>query len=57
MKAVVLHKPGARPAVRDDDRAAPAVAPGRAVVRVEAAGFSHHDALVISGMLRRGVRT
>ncbi len=56
MKAVVLHQPGERPAVRDDDRAAPAAAPGRAVVRVEAAGFSHHDALVLSGVLRRGVR-
>ena len=57
MKAVVLDKPGSRPAVRDDDRAAPAAAPGRAVVRVQAAGFSHHDALVMSGVLRRGVRT
>ena len=57
MKAVVLEEPGAHPAVRDDERAAPAAAPGRAVVRVEAAGFSHHDALVLSGVLRRGVRT
>ena len=57
MKAVVLEEPGARPVVRDDERAAPAAAPGRAAVRVEAAGFSHHDALVLSGVLRRGVRT
>ena len=56
MKAVVLHKPGARPAVRDDERASPAAAAGRVVVRVEAAGFSHHDALVMAGVLRRGVR-
>ncbi len=57
MKAVVLEEPGARPAVRDDDRAAPDAAPGRTVVHVEAAGFSHHDALVMAGVLRRGVRT
>ena len=56
MRAVVLDRPGDRPAVRDDDRAAPAAAPGRAVVRVEAAGFSHHDVLIMSGVLRRGVR-
>jgi len=57
MKAVVLEESGARPVVRDDERVAPAAVPGRAVVRVEAAGFSHHDALVLSGVLRRGVRT
>ena len=56
MKAVVLYEPGMRPTVRDEERAAPPAAPGRAIVRVEAAGFSHHDVLVLSGVLRRGVR-
>ena len=55
MRAVVLETPRERPAVRDDDRAAPAASPGRAVVRVEAAGFSHHDVLIMAGVLRRGV--
>ena len=57
MRAVVLEKPGQRPVVRDDEREAPAAAPGRAVVRVEAVGFSHHDVLVMADVLRRGVRS
>ncbi len=56
MKAVVLDSPGERPGVRSDDRPTPTASDGQVVVRVGAAGFSHHDALIMAGVLRRGAR-
>ena len=56
MKAVVLDTPGEQPGVRFDDRPNPTAPDGHVVVRVRAAGFSHHDALIMAGVLRRGVR-
>ena len=55
MRALVLESPGEPPTVHEVQRADPAAPPGGAVVRVTAAGFSHHDALIMAGVLRRGV--
>ena len=56
MHAVVLEAPGERPVLRDDERPRPEPSSGNALVRIEAAGFCHHDALIMAGVLRRGVR-
>ena len=58
MKAVVLDAPArddAPPRLRDADLPEPRPAPGEALVQVAACGFSRHDALIIDGVLRRGV--
>lgn len=58
MKAVVLEAPArgdAPPRLRDADLPEPYPGPGEALVRVAACGFSRHDALIVDGVLRRGV--
>ncbi len=55
MRAVVLEAAGPQPLVRDVDVPAPRAGPGEALVQVAACGFSHHDALIMAGALRRGV--
>ena len=55
MKAVVLESAGAEPVVRDAALPDPRPGQGEALVRVRACGFSHHDALIMEGTLRRGV--
>ena len=55
MKAVILDAPGPEPALRDALTPAPEPGPGEALLRVAACGFSHHDALIMEGALRRGV--
>lgn len=55
MRAVVLDAPGREPRLRDAILPDPQPAPGEALLRVAACGFSHHDALIMEGTLRRGV--
>ena len=55
MRAVLLEAAGLPPVLRDADLPTPEPGPGEALVRVAACGFSHHDALIIEGTLRRGV--
>ena len=55
MKAVLLDAPGPEPVLRDAMLPDPKPGPGEALLRVEACGFSHHDALIMEGVLRRGV--
>ena len=55
MKAIVLDAPGPEPSLRDALLPDPTPGPGEALLRVEACGFSHHDALIMEGVLRRGV--
>jgi acryloyl-coenzyme A reductase len=56
LRAIVLETPGDRLVLRDEERPVPEPANGEALVRVEAAGFCHHDALIMAGVLLRGVR-
>ena len=55
MRAVVLESAGPEPHLRDATLPDPQPAPGEALLRVTACGFSHHDALIMEGTLRRGV--
>ena len=55
MRAVVLDTAGPEPRLRDAVLPAPQPAPDEALLRVTACGFSHHDALIMEGTLRRGV--
>ena len=55
MKAVVLDAAGPEPVLRDALLPNPEPGPGEALLRVAACGFSHHDALIMEGALRRGV--
>ena len=55
MRAVVLDAAGPEPCLRDATLPDPQPAPGEALLRVTACGFSHHDALIMEGTLRRGV--
>ena len=55
MRVVILESAGAAPRLRDASLPDPEPGPGEAVLRVEACGFSHHDALIMEGTLRRGV--
>ena len=55
MRAVVLDTAGPEPRLRDAALPDPQPAPGEAALRVTACGFSHHDALILEGTLRRGV--
>ena len=55
MHAVVLEAAGPEPRLRDAVLPDPQPAPGEALLRVAACAFSHHDALIMEGTLRRGV--
>ena len=52
----MLESPGRPPRLSVADLPVPRPGPGEALVRVAACGFCHHDRLVMSGTLRRGVR-
>ena len=56
MKALVLSQPGCTPLMSVKDLPVPVPGPNEALVRVAACGFCHHDLLVMSGTLRRGVK-
>ena len=51
----MLESPGTPPRLSVVDLPVPHPGPGEALVRVAACGFCHHDRLVMSGTLRRGV--
>ena len=53
---MMLENPGTLPCLSVVDLPMPRPGPGEALVRVAACGFCHHDRLVMSGVLRRGVR-
>ena len=56
MKALVLSQPGHPPKLAVKNLPVPVPGPNEALVRVAACGFCHHDLLVMSGTLRRGVK-
>ena len=56
MRALMLEHPGTPPSLSVVHLPMPRPGPGEALVRVAACGFCHHDRLVMSGVLRRGVR-
>ena len=56
MKALVLSQPGRHPRLDIKDLPVPEPGPNEALVQVAACGFCHHDLLVMSGVLRRGVK-
>ena len=56
MKALVLSQPGHPPRLDVKDLPVPVPGPNEALVQVAACGFCHHDLLVMSGTLRRGVK-
>lgn len=55
MRALSVLQTGRPPALAMTERPVPIPAPGEALLRVDAAGFCHHDLLVMAGALRRGV--
>ena len=55
MTALSVAAAGRPPALEMVERPVPAPGPGEALLRVDAGGFCHHDLLVMSGTLRRGV--
>lgn len=55
MRALIVDQPGRPPALSVKEVPVPEPAPEEALVRVEGCGFCHHDMLVMSGTLRRGV--
>ena len=55
MAAVSVVKAGRPPLLAMVERPVPLPGPGEALLRVDAAGFCHHDLLVMAGTLRRGV--
>ena len=55
MRALTVVKPGRPPSLEIVERPVPAPGPGEVLLRVNACGFCHHDLLVMSGTLRRGV--
>lgn len=56
VSVLTLVEPGVPPTLAEVSRPIPVPGPGEVLVRVDACGFCHHDLLVISGVLRRGVR-
>ena len=56
MKALVLSQSGRPPKLVVKDLPVPVPGPNEALVQVAACGFCHHDLLVMSGTLRRGVK-
>ncbi len=55
MKALSLVAAGNPPTLAMTERAVPTPGPGEVLLRVDACGFCHHDYLVLTGTLRRGV--
>ena len=55
MSALAVVKPGRPPKLEMVRRPTPTPGPGEVLLRVNACGFCHHDLLVMSGTLRRGV--
>ena len=55
MRALSVLQTGRPPRLAMTERPVPVPAPGEALLRVDAAGFCHHDLLVMAGALRRGV--
>ena len=55
MYALTLVQPGSPPEFALTRRSTPKPGPGEVLLRVDACGFCHHDLLVMSGVLRRGV--
>lgn len=55
MRALTVDQPGNPPSLSVIDVPIPQPGPEEALVRVEGCGFCHHDMLVMSGTLRRGV--
>ena len=51
----MLEKPGRPPVLAVKELPMPVPEPGEALVQVAACGFCHHDLLVMTGVLRRGV--
>ena len=51
----MLERPGRPPDLVIKDLPLPVPEPGEALVQVAACGFCHHDLLVMTGVLRRGV--
>jgi len=56
MRALVLETPGVPPSLAVREVPTPTPGTGEALVQVKACGFCHHDLLVMTGVLRRGVR-
>ena len=56
MRALILEKPGRPPQLSVEEVPVPVPGPGEVLVQVAACGFCHHDLLVMSGVLRRGVK-
>ena len=55
MRALIVETPGNPPRLAVADVPQPRPGPGEVLVRVAACGFCHHDLLVMTGTLRRGV--
>ena len=55
MSALSLVEAGIPATLEMVQRPVPAPGPGEVLLRVDAAGFCHHDRLVMSGVLRRGI--
>ena len=55
MKALLLEEAGLDPKVVSRDLPTPILGTRDVLVKVKACGFCHHDALVMSGVLKRGV--
>ncbi len=55
MNVLTVVETGQPPTLAMARRPVPQLEPGEALVRVDACGFCHHDLLVMSGKLRRGV--
>ena len=55
MSALTLVEPGVPPHLAMTNRPTPTPGPGEVLLRVDACGFCHHDLLVMTGVLRRGV--
>lgn len=55
MSALMLVAAGRPATLAMVERPVPTPGPGEVLLRVDAAGFCHHDYLVMSGVLRRGV--
>ena len=55
MRALVIEQRGHPPVLSVKDVPVPEPGPKEVLIRVVGCGFCHHDMLVMSGTLRRGV--